>query len=125
VRRPRAAVEVANHARRRVPVYPVAGTGERRGASGVAGSNRVAAEAGTTIGDIVTNAEKIEGLMNEISTASREQSSGVGQVESAMHELDQSTQQNAALVEQTAAAASALSNQARQLAVEVGFFKLK
>jgi methyl-accepting chemotaxis protein len=90
----------------------------------VEAGNRVAAEAGTTIRDIVTNAEKIEALMNEISTASREQSSGVGQVESAVHELDQSTQQNAALVEQTAAAASALSDQARQLAVEVGFFKL-
>jgi methyl-accepting chemotaxis protein len=91
----------------------------------VEAGNRVAAEASSTIRDIVTNAKKIEGLMNEISTASREQSLGVGQVGSSVHELDQSTQQNAALVEQTAAAAGSLSDQARQLAAEVSFFKLK
>jgi len=91
----------------------------------VEAGNRVAAEASSTIRDIVTNAKKIEGLMNEISVASREQSLGVGQVESSVHELDQSTQQNAALVEQTAAAAGSLSDQARQLAAEVSFFKLK
>jgi methyl-accepting chemotaxis protein len=86
--------------------------------------NRIAAHAGTTVREIVTNADKIAGLMNEISTATREQSAGVGQVGSAVQELDRSTQQNAALVEQTAAAAGSLSEQAGRLAEEVSFFRL-
>jgi methyl-accepting chemotaxis protein len=86
--------------------------------------NRIVAEAGETIREIVTNADRITGLMGEISTATREQSAGVGQVGSAVHELDRSTQQNAALVEETAAASGALSEQASRLAQEVSFFKL-
>ena len=90
----------------------------------VAQGNRVAAEAGTTIREIVTNADRIAGLMNEIATATREQSAGVGQVGSAVHELDRSTQQNAALVEQTSASARMLSDHASKLAKEVGFFRI-
>jgi methyl-accepting chemotaxis protein len=90
----------------------------------VEAGNRVAAEAGSTIGEIVGNAERIAGMMNEISTATRQQSVGVGQVGAAVQELDRSTQQNAALVEQTSAAAGALSQQARTLADEVAFFKI-
>jgi methyl-accepting chemotaxis protein len=87
--------------------------------------NRIAADAGATIREIVTNADKITGLMTQISTATREQSAGVGQVGTAVHELDRATQQNAALVEETSAAAAALSEQASKLAEEVSFFKLK
>ncbi len=87
--------------------------------------NRIAADAGATIREIVANADKINGLMNQISTATREQSAGVGQVGTAVHELDRSTQQNAALVEQTSAASGALSEQASRLAQEVSFFKLR
>jgi methyl-accepting chemotaxis protein len=86
--------------------------------------NRVAAEAGSTIRTIVGNANKIAALMGDISTATREQSAGVGQVGAAVNELDQTTQQNATLVEQTAAAAQALSEQAHSLAEEFCFFKI-
>jgi methyl-accepting chemotaxis protein len=86
--------------------------------------NRIAADAGTTIREIVTNADKINALMAEIFTATREQSAGVAQVGIAVHELDRSTQQNASLVEETSAASGALSEQANQLAEEVSFFKL-
>ncbi len=85
----------------------------------------VAAQAGRTMTEIVANANKIAGLMNEISAATRQQSSGVGQVGAAVSELDRATQQNAALVEQTAAAAGSLSEQAHRLAAEVGFFRLR
>jgi methyl-accepting chemotaxis protein len=91
----------------------------------VESGSKVVADAGHTIGNIVSNAERIAALMDEISTATREQSTGVAQVGSAVHELDQSTQQNAALVEQTAAAAGSLSDQARRLAEEVAFFKMQ
>ena len=91
----------------------------------VESGTQVVAEAGVSIAEVVDNAARIATLMSEISTATREQSTGVGQVGAAVHELDQSTQQNAALVEQTAAAAGSLSDQARKLAEEVGFFKMK
>jgi methyl-accepting chemotaxis protein len=90
----------------------------------VEAGNLVVAEAGAAIGDIVSNADRIAILMGAISTATREQSLGVGQVGTAVQELDQSTQQNAALVEQSAAAAGTLASQARRLAEEVGFFRL-
>jgi methyl-accepting chemotaxis protein len=92
--------------------------------SQVEGGSRIVADAGLTMRDVVNNADKIAGLMGEISTATREQSAGVGLVGAAVNDLDQSTQQNAALVEQTAAATSALADQARRLAAEVGFFRL-
>ncbi len=69
--------------------------------------------------------ERIVGLMDDISLATREQSQGVGQVGSAVHSLDQATQQNAALVEQSSAAATSLAEQSRRLADEVSFFKLR
>jgi len=90
----------------------------------VESGSQVVADAGATMGDIVGKAERITGLMTEIATATREQSAGVAQVGAAVQDLDQSTQQNAALVEQTAAATSALSEQARRLAAEVGFFRV-
>jgi methyl-accepting chemotaxis protein len=92
--------------------------------SQVEGGSKVVADAGMTMRDVVSNADRIAGLMGEISTATREQSAGVGQVGAAVHDLDQSTQQNAALVEQTAAATSTLTDLARRLATEVGFFRL-
>jgi methyl-accepting chemotaxis protein len=91
----------------------------------VQGGTQVVAQAGESIAEVVGNAERVAALMNEISTATREQSTGVNQVGAAVHELDRSAQQNAALVEQTAAAAGSLSEQARRLAEEVGFFKMK
>ncbi len=86
---------------------------------------QVVGEAGTAIADIVGNAARIDSLMGEIASATKEQSLGVGQVGAAVHDLDQNTQQNAALVEETAAAATALSDQADRLAQVVSFFKLK
>ena len=91
----------------------------------VQAGSRVAADAGATMGEIVSNAARITSLMEEIATATREQSTGVGLVGGAVTELDQSTQQNAALVEQTSAAAGALSEQAQRLASDAGFFQIR
>ncbi|MDY7576321.1 methyl-accepting chemotaxis protein [Actimicrobium sp. CCI2.3] len=90
----------------------------------VESGNRVVTEAGTTIHEIVINADKIATMMQEITVTTREQSSGVGQVEIAIHELDRTTQQNAALSEQAAAASTTLSEQAQRLSDEVSFFRL-
>jgi methyl-accepting chemotaxis protein len=63
-------------------------------------------------------------LVVDISTAMREQSTGVGQVGEAIAQLDQTTQQNAALVEETAAASQSLDDQARSLVASVALFRI-
>lgn len=90
----------------------------------VESGSRVANDAGGTMTELVANAQRMNDLLAEISTAAAEQSSGVSQVGLAVNELDRMTQQNAALVEETAAAAAALNDSAIGLANEVSRFKL-
>jgi methyl-accepting chemotaxis protein-1 (serine sensor receptor) len=61
--------------------------------------------------------------MGEITSASSEQTAGIGQINVAVAQMDQVTQQNAALVEEAAAAAAAMRNQAKRLAASVGVFR--
>jgi methyl-accepting chemotaxis protein len=91
----------------------------------VEAGNKVVAEAGSTIQEIVVNAGKIDALMGEIANATREQSQGVAEIGTAINGLDQGTQQNAALVEETASAAGSLADQAQRLAEDVAFFKFR
>ncbi|RZL35924.1 MAG: HAMP domain-containing protein, partial [Rubrivivax sp.] len=88
-----------------------------------AGSVQVA-RAGETVRSIVVEVGKVSDLIAEISTASSEQSQGIGQVGSAVTILDHMTQQNAALVEESAAAAESLKDQAARLADLVAQFRL-
>jgi len=67
---------------------------------------------------------RVTDIMGEISAASSEHSTGVGQVGEAITQMDQATQQNAALVEQMAAAASSLHSQAHELVQAVAVFRL-
>ena len=81
-------------------------------------------EAGKSMADIVTQVSRVNDLIGEISSASMEQSTGIGQIGDAVNQLDQVTQQNAALVEESAAAAESLKVQAAQLAQVVSVFRL-
>jgi methyl-accepting chemotaxis protein len=85
---------------------------------------KVVKGAGDTMNELVANAQRINSLLSEISTAASEQSAGVAQVGAALNDLDHMTQQNATLVEQTAAAGSALKTQAQDLVLDVAQFKL-
>jgi methyl-accepting chemotaxis protein len=80
--------------------------------------------AGTTMSEIVSSIALVTDIMGEISAASTEQSSGVGQISDAISQMDQATQQNAALVEESAAAAESLRDQAQQMVQAVAVFKL-
>ncbi len=86
---------------------------------------RLVAQAGSTIGEVVANAQRVANIISEITAASNEQSSGVGQVNVAVNQLDQMTQQNAALVEQSAAAAESLKDQAARLGQVIGVFRVE
>lgn len=80
--------------------------------------------AGETMGQVVTSIERVAQIVREISAASREQSTGVGQVGQAISQMDEATQQNAALVEESAAAAESLKHQAEDLVKLVSTFKI-
>lgn len=84
----------------------------------------LADQAGATMGEVVDSIRRVTDIMGEISSASVEQSSGVGQVVEAVTQMDHNTQQNAALVEEMAAAAESLRTQAQDLVKVVSVFKL-
>ena len=81
-------------------------------------------QAGRTMDEIVSSIRRVNDIVGEISSASKEQSAGVAEVSRAVSDMDQATQQNAALVEQSAAAAASLQEQAEQMVVSVARFRL-
>ncbi len=85
---------------------------------------RQVAEAGETMQRIVTQVQRVNDLVSEISAASTEQTRGIEQVGQAVAQLDRVTQQNAALVEESAAAADSMRLQAGHLAQSVATFKV-
>ncbi len=90
----------------------------------VENGSRLVHEAGQSMDEIVAQVKRVNDLISEISAASVEQSSGIGQIGDAVSQLDKVTQQNAALVEESAAAAESLKHQAANLAQTVSVFKL-
>lgn len=82
-------------------------------------------KAGKTMQDIVVETGGVVAMMEQISNATREQTTGLMQVNAAVSAMDQVTQQNAALVEEAASAAVSLSEQAEELTVAVGAFTLQ
>ncbi|NMM26012.1 MAG: HAMP domain-containing protein [Glaciimonas sp.] len=85
---------------------------------------RLVDQAGATMSEIMERVKRVADIMSEISAASQEQTSGIGQINQAISQMDQVTQQNAALVEEAAAAAGSLQDQAVHLSQVVGIFKL-
>ena len=87
-------------------------------------SVEVAEKAGGLLNTIVPDIQKTSDLMQEIASASREQSSGAEQVTKAITQLDSVIQQNSAASEELAASAEELSGQATALQDAMAFFKL-
>jgi methyl-accepting chemotaxis protein len=87
--------------------------------------SRLVREAGSTMGDIVDSVRRVTDILNEITSASQEQSAGIEQINEAITQMDTVTQQNAALVEQAAAASQSMQDQAARLAQAVAVFKLE
>ena len=87
-------------------------------------SVKQAERAGTLLTEMVPTIRKTSDLVQEIASASSEQSSGVGQINGAMGQLNQATQQNASASEELAATAEELGSQAEQLQQTMTFFRL-
>lgn len=83
-----------------------------------------AESAGHMLGEIVPSIGNTSGLVQEIASASEEQSAGVGQINAAMKQLNQNTQQNASSSEDLVDTAKEMSRQAAQLQNMMAFFKV-
>jgi methyl-accepting chemotaxis protein len=88
-------------------------------------SVELAEKAGKLLEQMVPAIRKTADLVQEISAASSEQSSGVGQINSAVGQLNQTTQQNASSSEELAATSEEMSSQAEQLQQTMTFFKVE
>ena len=100
----------------------------QKAASGISvlskGSVEVAEKAGVLLGRIVPDIQRTSSLMQEIASASREQSAGVEQVTQAVAQLDNVIQRNSAASEELAASAEELSGQAASQQEALSFFRL-
>ncbi len=88
------------------------------------GSVDMAEQAGKLLDEMVPSIRKTSDLVQEIASASQEQSSGVGQINDAMTQLNQTTQQAASSSEELAATAEEMGGQAEQLQQLMEFFKV-
>jgi methyl-accepting chemotaxis protein len=86
--------------------------------------SRLAEQSGETMRDIVAGIQRVTDIMNDIATASGEQSSGIEQVGHAVMLIEDATQKNAALVEEIAAAAESMQRKASNLEQAVQRFHL-
>jgi methyl-accepting chemotaxis protein len=87
--------------------------------------SRLVDSTGEAMTGIVSQMQRVAGLIGEISHATGEQTTGIDQIGDAVNELDRVTQQNAALVEEAAAAAGSVSSQAGRLLESVKVFRLQ
>ncbi|QJE01194.1 methyl-accepting chemotaxis protein [Massilia forsythiae] len=87
-------------------------------------SVELAERAGALLDRMVPNIRKTSDLVQEITAASEEQSTGVTQINAAVGQMSQTTQQNASSSEELAATADEMSSQAEQLQQAMGFFRV-
>jgi methyl-accepting chemotaxis protein len=87
-------------------------------------SVEVAERAGAMLSSMLPDIQRTAELVQEISSASREQDSGADQINKAIQQLDQVIQQNASAAEEMSATAEELASQSEQLQATIGFFKV-
>jgi methyl-accepting chemotaxis protein len=83
----------------------------------------LADKSGEMLNGIAGSIHQVAAMVEQIATASNEQSVGINQVHRAIADIDKMTQENAALVEETTAAAESLNHEAAHLAQNMAFFK--
>jgi methyl-accepting chemotaxis protein len=88
-------------------------------------SVEVAEKAGMMLAKLVPDIQKTSELVQEITAASKEQSTNADQINSSIQQLNQVIQQNAGAAEEMASTAEELSSQAEQLQATISFFKTR
>jgi methyl-accepting chemotaxis protein len=93
--------------------------------SGVAATSVTAAEeAGNMLADLVPSISKTAEIVQEVASASHEQSAGVTQINRAMSQVDELTQRNASAAEELSSTAEELSAQSETLQELISFFQV-
>jgi methyl-accepting chemotaxis protein len=90
----------------------------------IEGGTAFAAQAGTSMATLAVSVQQVGDIINQISSASAEQASGLSEVNQAIVQMDQVTQRNSSLVEEAAEAARTLQIQALTLSKAVATFRL-
>lgn len=90
----------------------------------IEGGTAWAAQAGSSMATIAVSVQQVGDIINQISTASQEQASGLSEVNQAIVQMDQVTQRNSTLVEEAAESARTLQMQALTLSRAVAAFRL-
>lgn len=85
---------------------------------------KTAQQAGDMLAQLVPDIQKTARLVEEISAASREQTTGAAQINTAIHQLDKVTQQNTAAAEEMSSTAEELASQAEHLSSAISYFTL-
>lgn len=88
-------------------------------------SVKLAESAGTLLDDIVPAIKKTADLVQEISAASDEQTTGANQISIAISQISVATQQNSSSAEELYSTSEELTSQAMQLQEMMEYFKLK
>lgn len=86
---------------------------------------KVAQEAGMMLSKLVPDIKKTAELVEEITSACREQDVGASQINQAIQQLDKVGQQNASASEQVSSTSEELASQAEQLQSTIAFFKIE
>jgi methyl-accepting chemotaxis protein len=84
----------------------------------------LAERTGQLLTELVPSIRKTAELVQEVTAASVEQSSGVGQLNKAMTQVDQVTQRNASAAEELSSTAEEMATQAAALKEQVSYFRL-
>jgi methyl-accepting chemotaxis protein len=85
---------------------------------------KVAQDAGTMLAKLVPDIKKTAELVEEITSACREQDVGSSQVNQAIQQLDKVGQQNASASEEVSSTSEELASQAEQLQAMISYFKI-
>jgi methyl-accepting chemotaxis protein len=88
-------------------------------------SVQIAENAGDKLSKLVIDIQKTAGLVQEISSSSSEQRTGIEQINITIGQLDRVIQQNASSAEELASTSEELSSQASSLLETIRFFKLE
>lgn len=85
---------------------------------------KLATRSGEILIDLVKTGRTISDIIDDISTTTKEQASGIDQVNNAIMQMDQITQDNSSLVEEVDASGKEMHGQAENLLNLVQYFKL-
>jgi methyl-accepting chemotaxis protein len=83
----------------------------------------VAERAGEMLDKLVPDIQRTAELVQEITSASREQDTGAEQINKALQQLEKVIQQNASAAEEMASTTEQLTTQSDQLSSAIGFFR--